>query len=200
MWLVIRFCTWISDVTLVTSQVMKVRLHHPLLLFRAHSVSERASCGEEMYTKMPEAQSLSTKLLWQHLDSHQLRLVLQRELAEHKCTAERIQVWQRGVDTVRFNPSYRCDEMRGRLSEGHPEAPLLVHVGRLGAGLHPVSLHTCPSSSLPKHAMLLLASIQLAHLCRQQMCSLWCWLAAMRVPAVLLSNDIAVGGALLVRA
>ena len=31
MWLVIRFCTWISDVTLVTSQVMKVghvALHH----------------------------------------------------------------------------------------------------------------------------------------------------------------------------
>lgn len=31
MWLVIRFCTWISDVTLVTSQVMKVSheaLHH----------------------------------------------------------------------------------------------------------------------------------------------------------------------------
>ena len=26
MWLVIRFCTWISDVTLVTSQVMKVML------------------------------------------------------------------------------------------------------------------------------------------------------------------------------
>lgn len=26
MWLVIRFCTWISDVTLVTSQVMKVTL------------------------------------------------------------------------------------------------------------------------------------------------------------------------------
>lgn len=26
MWLVIRFCTWISDVTLVTSQVMKVSL------------------------------------------------------------------------------------------------------------------------------------------------------------------------------
>lgn len=63
--------------------------------------------------------------------------MLQRELAEHKCTAERIEVWQRGVDTVRFNPSYRCDAMRADLSDGHPEAPLLVHVGRLGAGMHP---------------------------------------------------------------
>ena len=63
--------------------------------------------------------------------------MLQRELAEHKCTAERIEVWQRGVDTVRFNPNYRCDAMRAELSDGHPEAPLLVHVGRLGAGMHP---------------------------------------------------------------
>lgn len=63
--------------------------------------------------------------------------MLQRELAEHKCTAERIEVWQRGVDTVRFNPNYRCDAMRAKLSDGHPEAPLLVHVGRLGAGMHP---------------------------------------------------------------
>ena len=33
MWLVIRFCTWISDVTLVTSQVMKVMLL-PILHWR----------------------------------------------------------------------------------------------------------------------------------------------------------------------
>lgn len=59
---------------------------------------------------------------------------LQRELAKNKCTEERIEVWQRGVDTVRFNPSYRSDAMRARLSDGHPEMPLLVHVGRLGAG------------------------------------------------------------------
>ncbi|KAL3160021.1 hypothetical protein ABBQ38_010407 [Trebouxia sp. C0009 RCD-2024] len=79
MWLVIRFCTWISDVTLVTSQVMKL------------------------------------------------------ELAKNKCTPERLEVWQRGVDTVRFNPSYKCAAMRATLTDGHPEAPLLVHVGRLGA-------------------------------------------------------------------
>lgn len=61
--------------------------------------------------------------------------VLQRELAKNKCTEERIEVWQRGVDTVRFNPTYRSDAMRAELSDGHPEAPLLVHVGRLGAGM-----------------------------------------------------------------
>lgn len=56
------------------------------------------------------------------------------ELAKNKCTPERLEVWQRGVDTVRFNPSYKCEAMRSTLTDGHPEAPLLVHVGRLGAG------------------------------------------------------------------
>eukprot|EP00891_Asterochloris_glomerata_P003976 jgi/Astpho2/3976/e_gw1.00063.105.1_t len=80
MWWIIRFCTWISDVTLVTSAVMK------------------------------------------------------RELAANKCTEERIQVWQRGVDTSVFHPKFRsADSMRARMTDGHPEAPLLVHVGRLGA-------------------------------------------------------------------
>lgn len=62
---------------------------------------------------------------------------LQRELAVHKCTEERIEVWQRGVDTNRFNPGFRSEAMRAELSDGHPEAPLLVHVGRLGAGEAP---------------------------------------------------------------
>ena len=62
---------------------------------------------------------------------------MQRELAVHKCTEERIEVWQRGVDTSKFNPSYRSEAMRAQLSDGHPEAPLLVHVGRLGAGEMP---------------------------------------------------------------
>lgn len=61
--------------------------------------------------------------------------MLQLELANNKCTPERLEVWQRGVDTVRFNPSYKCEAMRATLTDGHPEAPLLVHVGRLGAGV-----------------------------------------------------------------
>ena len=59
---------------------------------------------------------------------------MQQELARNKCTAERLEVWQRGVDTARFNPSYKSEAMRCTLTNGHPEAPLLVHVGRLGAG------------------------------------------------------------------
>ncbi|MFQ3648473.1 MAG: glycosyltransferase family 1 protein [Anaerolineae bacterium] len=42
-------------------------------------------------------------------------------------------LWKRGVDARRFNPSFYSDEMRYRLSDGHPDAPLLLYVGRLSA-------------------------------------------------------------------
>jgi glycosyltransferase involved in cell wall biosynthesis len=44
---------------------------------------------------------------------------------------QRIALWPGGVDTARFQPGRRCEAMRTRLSGGHPEAPLLIYVGRL---------------------------------------------------------------------
>lgn len=44
---------------------------------------------------------------------------------------ERVEVWGRGVDTSRFSPAHRSEQRRMRLSGGHPEAPLLIYVGRL---------------------------------------------------------------------
>ncbi len=46
---------------------------------------------------------------------------------------ERVHLWQRGVDTETFQPDLASSEMRSRLSQGHPEAPLLLYVGRLSA-------------------------------------------------------------------
>ena len=47
-------------------------------------------------------------------------------------------VWQRAVDTQRFNPSYRSEQWRHRITDGHPERVILTYVGRLGAGVpHP---------------------------------------------------------------
>ncbi|MBE7382161.1 MAG: glycosyltransferase family 1 protein [Leptolyngbya sp. SIO1E4] len=56
---------------------------------------------------------------------------MQQELTEHG--VERAKVWQRGVDTELFRPERACQEMRDRLSQGHPEAPLLLYIGRLSA-------------------------------------------------------------------
>ncbi|MGL5083083.1 MAG: glycosyltransferase [Microcoleaceae cyanobacterium] len=46
---------------------------------------------------------------------------------------ERVDLWQRGVDTEMFQPHFASAEMRDRLSQGHPDSPLLLYVGRLGA-------------------------------------------------------------------
>jgi glycosyltransferase involved in cell wall biosynthesis len=56
---------------------------------------------------------------------------MQDELVEHG--VERVQVWQRGVDTDLFRPELASLEMRDRLTQGHPDAPLLLYIGRLSA-------------------------------------------------------------------
>ncbi|MBD2257668.1 glycosyltransferase family 1 protein [Pseudanabaena sp. FACHB-2040] len=65
----------------------------------------------------------------------QLNLVtstaMRSELSEHG--VERVEVWQRGVDTELFRPELASEEMRSHLSQGHPEAPLLLYIGRLSA-------------------------------------------------------------------
>lgn len=78
-------------------------------------------------------------LLWELLKvSHnqaQLNLctstAMMQELTAHGI--ERVDLWQRGVDTELFHPDLACEEMRSRLSQGHPQSPLLLYVGRLSA-------------------------------------------------------------------
>lgn len=54
---------------------------------------------------------------------------MMQALTEHGI--ERVNLWQRGVDTETFQPHLASLDMRNRLSQGHPEAPLLLYVGRL---------------------------------------------------------------------
>ncbi|KAI5429598.1 variant 3, Sulfoquinovosyl transferase sqd2 [Lathyrus oleraceus] len=56
-----------------------------------------------------------------------------RDLQAARVTAaNKIRLWNKGVDSESFHPRYRSHEMRLRLSNGEPEKPLIVHVGRLG--------------------------------------------------------------------
>jgi sulfoquinovosyltransferase len=48
-------------------------------------------------------------------------------------TAEKIRIWQKGVDSDSFHPHFKSQEMRNHLTDGVPDTPLIVHVGRLGA-------------------------------------------------------------------
>ena len=54
-----------------------------------------------------------------------------RELENHGI--ERVDLWQRGVDTEMFQPHLASAQMRSRLSQGYPEDPLLLYVGRVSA-------------------------------------------------------------------
>lgn len=53
------------------------------------------------------------------------------ELKSHG--VEVVDLWQRGVDTEQFHPRFRSEEMRVRLTQGHPQDRLLLYVGRLSA-------------------------------------------------------------------
>ncbi|KAJ6913269.1 hypothetical protein NC651_015700 [Populus alba x Populus x berolinensis] len=56
-----------------------------------------------------------------------------RDLEAARVTAaNKIRLWNKGVDSESFHPRFRSNEMRMRLSNGEPEKPLIVHVGRLG--------------------------------------------------------------------
>lgn len=46
---------------------------------------------------------------------------------------ERVELWQRGVDTELFQPELASETWRSRLTKGNPDKPLLLYVGRLGA-------------------------------------------------------------------
>jgi glycosyltransferase involved in cell wall biosynthesis len=54
-----------------------------------------------------------------------------QELVTHGI--ERVDLWQRGVDTEMFQPHLTSRQMRSRLSQGHPDSPLLLYVGRVSA-------------------------------------------------------------------
>lgn len=63
----------------------------------------------------------------------------QNELSRNHCRPQRIDIWQQAVDTDVFNPAFRSQEMRARMSGGKPDSVILTYVGRLGAGGQPPS-------------------------------------------------------------
>lgn len=51
----------------------------------------------------------------------------------HKQGIRRLKLWPRGVDTELYHPDRASQQMRARLTQGHPEDKLLLYVGRLSA-------------------------------------------------------------------
>lgn len=78
-------------------------------------------------------------LLWELLkalhNQAQLNLctstAMEQELTEHGI--ERVKLWQRGVDTELFQPDLASAAVRSEFTQGSPDSPLLLYVGRLSA-------------------------------------------------------------------
>jgi len=111
-----------------------------LFYSKAHNVPLVAS----YHTHLPEylqhyGLGMLEGLLWELLKAGHNQAALNlctstammQALTEHGI--ERVDLWQRGVDTETFQPYLTSPEMRSRLSQGSPENPLLLYVGRLSA-------------------------------------------------------------------
>lgn len=61
---------------------------------------------------------------------------IQQEFHQHGI--DNVFVWPKGVDTDKFNPSFKDESMRHIMTDGHPEDFLVLYVGRIATekGLH----------------------------------------------------------------
>ncbi len=81
------------------------------------------------------AYKLAYSIIRSVLNKADLNLVTSPQMKEEMEAngVQRVNVWRKGIDTEVFSPSHYDHDMRMRLSNGHPEDPLLVYVGRLAA-------------------------------------------------------------------
>jgi len=84
---------------------------------------------------IPGASRISWSLLrWVHSRAD-LTLVTSPQMKE-ELVAEgipRVDVWRKGIDTERFDPKFKSQDMRSKMTNGNPDDFLMVYVGRLGA-------------------------------------------------------------------
>lgn len=93
------------------------------------------SYGKNYLGFIPGVEAICWELLrWAHSRAD-LTLVtspqMKEELVNHGIP--RVDVWRKGIDTIRFQPSFADAEMRKTMTDGHPDDFLMVYVGRLGA-------------------------------------------------------------------
>ncbi|CAN0927971.1 Sulfoquinovosyl transferase SQD2 [Linum grandiflorum] len=131
-----RFQNFIKYLREMGDEVMVVTTHEgvPQEFYGAKLIGSRRYIPRYTFSWLVTPMWMVIKFLHRAAD---LTLVpsaaIGRDLLEAQVsTANRIRLWNKGVDSVSFNPRFRSQEMRVKLTNGEPEKPLIVHVGRLG--------------------------------------------------------------------
>ncbi|MEJ2667985.1 MAG: glycosyltransferase [Deinococcales bacterium] len=79
----------------------------------------------------------------------------------------RVRLWPKAVDTELYHPRKRSAAMRERLTDGHPEQPLMVYVGRLSFEKRLDWLYA-PVTQLPGVRLALVGSGPAEHVLRER--------------------------------
>ncbi|CAM9766086.1 unnamed protein product [Pylaiella littoralis] len=118
---------------LVLPSLFYARFHRVPLLFSYHT--HLPLYGRTYLGRIPGIEAMCWALLRYAHNKADLTLCtspqMQQQLRDNG--VERVDVWRKGIDVERFNPKFSNLEMRSRLSDGHPEDPVIIYVGRLGA-------------------------------------------------------------------
>ncbi|XP_022743279.1 sulfoquinovosyl transferase SQD2-like isoform X2 [Durio zibethinus] len=131
-----RFQNFIRYLREMGDEVMVVTTHEgvPQEFYGAKLIGSRRYIPRYTFSWLVKPMWLILKFLHRAAD---LTLVpsaaIGRDLQAARVTAaNKIRLWNKGVDSESFHPRYRFHEMRLKLSNGEPEKPLVIHVGRLG--------------------------------------------------------------------
>merc|ERR1712071_96758 len=86
------------------------------------------------YLKIPYAEEFSWWLLKFVHSRVDLTLVTSSQIRDQLVAngIPRVDIWRKGIDTVKFHPKFKNAEMRERMTEGNPDDFLMVYVGRVG--------------------------------------------------------------------
>lgn len=94
------------------------------------------------HTNIPEYTD-ELRIGWVRRPAEQLIRTLHNKAEINLCTSDpmvekadsvgidRVELWPKAVDTVTYTPQRRTRVMREKLTDGNPEAPLVVYVGRI---------------------------------------------------------------------
>ena len=93
------------------------------------------TAGKNYLGFIPRVESICWELLrWAHSRADLTMVTspqMQQEFIDNGIP--RVEVWRKGIDTERFDPKFRDEAMRARMTDGNPSDFLMVYVGRLGA-------------------------------------------------------------------